>query len=83
MRDEDLLQCPLFKGLDAVRRAELLGMMKDSNLREKVETCVTRQMADNPELAPGCAESSHKRDFQKDVHTWNPQVPMWRRSPKE
>jgi hypothetical protein len=22
-------------------------------------------------------------DFQKDVHSWNPCVPMWRRSPKE
>jgi uncharacterized protein YfbU (UPF0304 family) len=24
-----------------------------------------------------------RRDFQKDVHNWNPQVPMWNRSPKE
>jgi hypothetical protein len=23
------------------------------------------------------------RDFQKEVHSWNPCVPMWRRSPKE
>jgi hypothetical protein len=23
------------------------------------------------------------RDFQKDVHSWNPCVPMWKRSPKE
>jgi hypothetical protein len=22
-------------------------------------------------------------NFQKEVHRWNPEVPMWRRSPKE
>jgi hypothetical protein len=22
-------------------------------------------------------------DFQKQVHSWNPQLPIWRRSPKE
>jgi len=22
-------------------------------------------------------------DFQKEVHTWNPALPIWRRSPKE
>ena len=26
---------------------------------------------------------SRARNFQKDVHQWNPQLPIWRRSPKE
>jgi hypothetical protein len=31
--------------------------------------------------AVGATQSG--RDFQKDVHSWNPCVPMWKRSPKE
>jgi hypothetical protein len=23
------------------------------------------------------------RNFEKEVHTWNPTLPMWQRSPKE
>lgn len=29
------------------------------------------------------AESSEPRNFEKEVHTWNPTLPMWRRSNKE
>jgi hypothetical protein len=37
MKDDDLLKCPLLQGLDAMHRAELLGLLNDSNLREKLE----------------------------------------------
>jgi len=86
MRDEDLLQCPLLQALDGMRRAELLGLMKDSNLREKVEKCVAGQ----PRTALVAAEPVSAgtnprpaRDFQEDVHSWNRDVPLWRRSAKE
>lgn len=29
------------------------------------------------------ADADDARDFEKEVHTWNPAVPMWRRSNKE
>jgi hypothetical protein len=84
MKDEDLLQCPLLRALDAMRRAELLGLMKDNNLRDQVGKCV----ASLPQMAttgqPGTSdEAFQSRDFQKDVHSWKPQLSLWRRSAKE
>ena len=80
MNDEDLLKCPLLQGLDAMHRAELLGLLNDSNLREKLEHCLSQHAADAPQKAACEAEV---RDFQKDVHSWNPQRPIFTRSPKE
>jgi hypothetical protein len=37
-----------------------------------------------PKLAGSSGSNGHQsRDFFKDVHTWNPKLPIWRRSPKE
>ena len=77
MRDEDLLKCPLLQGLDAMHRAELLGLLNDSNLREKLEACLSQNVG-NP---AACA--SEERNFEKDVHSWNPQKLVFSRSPKE
>jgi len=81
MRDEDLLQCPLLQGLDAMHRAQLLGLLNDSNLRAKLEKCLADrpQSADAP--ANSCASSEH--DFEKQVRSWKPEIPLWRRSHKE
>lgn len=82
MKQEDLLKCPLLQGLDAMHRAELLGMINDSNLREKLEQCLTQHGigVDAPEQ--GCADWK-PGDFEKNVHTWDPKTPLWRRSSKE
>ncbi|MGA2355496.1 MAG: hypothetical protein ABSG02_13455 [Terriglobales bacterium] len=29
------------------------------------------------------ADAGDARNFEKEVHTWNPTLPMWRRSNKE
>jgi hypothetical protein len=79
MKDEDLLKCPLLQGLDAMHRAELLGLLNDSNLREKLEACLTRQA----EESKACAGASQERNFEKDVRSWNPQKLVFSRSPKE
>jgi hypothetical protein len=41
MRDREFCQCPLFEGLDAMRRAELLGILGSSNLRARLEKCMS------------------------------------------
>jgi hypothetical protein len=81
MRDEDLLKCPLLQGLDAMHRAELLGLLNDSNLREKLEHCLSQHVADESQK-PACG-TPEARNFEKDVHSWNPQRPIFTRSPKE
>jgi hypothetical protein len=78
MRDEDLLKCPLLQGLDAMHRAELLGLLNDSNLREKLETCLSQHKGESTAV---CA--LEERNFERDVHSWNPQKLVFSRSPKE
>jgi hypothetical protein len=78
MKDQDLLKCPLLQGLDAMHRAELLGLLNDSNLREKLEACLAQHAE---ESNPACA--SEERNFEKEVHSWNPQKLVFSRSPKE
>ena len=84
MKDEDLLKCPLLQGLDAMHRAELLGFVNDSSLREKLERCLTQHLAAEPqEPASVCAQEPHTRDFEKEVHSWRPENLIFSRSPKE
>jgi len=86
MRDEDLLQCPLLRGLDAMHRAELIGILNSCNLREKLENCLTERehIADAAKVAANAgAVPPEPLDFEKEVHSWNTTVPLWRRSSKE
>ena len=83
MKQEDLLKCPLLQGLDAMHRAELLGLINasDSSLKEKLEQCLAQHGVAEPEAEK--AANWKPADFQKDVHTWDTTTPLWRRSSKE
>ncbi len=78
MDDKDLLRCPLLQGLDAMHRAELLGLINDSALRGKLEACLSQRFSE-----PNAACAPEERNFEKDVHSWNPQKLVFSRSPKE
>lgn len=78
MKDQDLLKCPLLQGLDAMHRAELLGLINDSNLREKLEVCLSQ----HTDQSTPCTDAG-ERNFEKDVHNWNPKKLVFSRSPKE
>jgi hypothetical protein len=79
----DHLKCPLCEGQGKVRRSQLLEFFSDPELKIKIDAYVARLAPQDeaPELV--CATPHEPRNFQKDVHSWNPQVPMWTRSPKE
>jgi len=81
MKQEDLLKCPLLQGLDAMHRAELLGLLNDSNLRSRLENCLAQHETADPKAKGGADWKSG--DFEKDVHAWEPNTPLWRRSSKE
>jgi hypothetical protein len=86
MNDQDLLRCPLLKGLDRMHRAELIGLLNDSGVRENLEKCLaehisTAEAAGQPLSA--CVGEKRPGDFDKQVHSWNPQHSPWNRSPKE
>lgn len=76
MRDEDLLKCPLLQGLDPMHRAQLLGLLNNSCVREKVETCLTEY------LQSSAAVSINPPQPDTHVAHWQLDVPM-RRSSKE
>jgi len=86
MKDQDLLRCPLLQGIDPMRRAELLGLLNDSNLREKLEECLAARpvAADLPtKPAVHCVPLKQPGEFEKQVRSWSPQLSTWNRSPKE
>ena len=81
-----VLKCPLCEGHGEVTGARLREFVRKPELEGEVEGCLAR--ASDPgdkhsQLVEVTAGSSEARDFQQDVHPWNPQLPMWRRSPKE
>jgi hypothetical protein len=86
MNDQDLLRCPLLQGLDRMHGAELIGLLNDSGVREKLEKCLAEHIstAEAAGAAPnGVCRRKQPGDFDKQVHSWNPQHSPWNRSPKE
>jgi hypothetical protein len=85
MNDQDLLRCPLLQGLDPMHRAQLIGLLNDSGVREKLEKCLAEHTSTaSPEQpAAACAHERKPGDFEKRVHSWDPQYSPWNRSLKE
>jgi hypothetical protein len=82
--NHDLLTCPLCQGHGELRREELIERRRNDELQTKIDGCLEESQPETTaELATVATHEAGQRDFQKDVHTWNPQLPMWRRSPKE
>lgn len=79
MPDQDeRVKCPLCQGHGEVRHAELVEVLSDSNLLHKIESFLAALTA-----PAGGNGHDQKHSFFQDVHTWNPKLPLWRRSPKE
>ena len=70
MLNEELVKCPVCGIFTRIDKPELLAALNDPKL---VKSTLVGVGVAQPEA----------RDFQKDVHNWNPTVPMWLRSPKE
>ncbi len=86
MKDQDLLRCPLLQGLDPMNRAALLGLLNDSSVRERLEKCIAEHETaaeSSKEPAVACVQTRQPGEFEKEVHSWNPQHSTWNRSPKE
>ncbi|HLW84296.1 MAG TPA: hypothetical protein VKR60_03715 [Candidatus Sulfotelmatobacter sp.] len=84
MINDDLIKCPMCGGFTHIANPQLLAALKDASIRKQIEKYVAELVnAPQEELASVGAGKPEVRDFQKDVHNWNPFVPMWRRSPKE
>jgi hypothetical protein len=84
MVNDNLVKCPLCDGFTRVDKPELLAALNDSKIRQQIENYLA-ELLRRPatELASVYAGKSEGRNFNKDVHNWNPNIPVWRRSPKE
>ena len=81
MVNDDLVKCPVCGGFTHIGKPELLAALRDTSMRQQIENYVAELLRSAPGELAGVAAQS--RDFNKDVHNWNPNVPVWRRSPKE
>ena len=83
MINDDVVKCPLCGGFTHIEKPDLLSALKQPRIRELVEQYITELLKSPAEELSNVGATQGGRDFQKDVHSWNPCVPMWRRSPKE
>jgi len=82
MVNDDVVKCPLCGGFTHIERPDLLAALKEPRIREQIEKYMAELLRTPVDELSGVGATAG-RDFQKDVHSWNPCVPMWRRSPKE
>lgn len=82
---QDVVKCPLCEGHGEIRRAELMERLSDGEFKSKVDSALGELVQSEEEHATATTvgRGNEFRDFQRDVHSWNPQLPRWRRSPKE
>lgn len=80
---DDVVKCPLCGGFTQIAKPDLLAALREPRIREQVEQYVAKLLNSPVEELTSVGAPKEGRDFQKDVHGWNPCVPMWRRSPKE
>jgi hypothetical protein len=80
MTQDDLLRCPLLRGLDAMHRAELIGLLSDSKLEQEMENCLGRM--DHCECTSTFTGKTQPQDLPEEK-TWNPDAQIWRQGAQE
>jgi len=83
MVNDDVVKCPLCGGFTHIEKLDLLDALKNPRLREQIEVYIAELLKSPVEDLTAVGATQAGRSFQKDVHSWNPCVPMWKRSPKE
>ena len=84
MINDDLVKCPLCCGFTHIQQPELVATLNNASVRAKIEKLVAEFLQSSTEDLVGAGVGKPLvRDFQKEIHKWNPGLPMWQRSPKE
>ena len=83
MINDDVVKCPLCGGFNHIENPDLLSALKTPQIREQIERYLAELLKSPIDDLASVGATQAGRDFQKDVHSWNPCVHMWRRSPKE
>ena len=72
------VKCPLCEGLGEILRSEMVERFANPEVRKQLDARIA-EILDGEMAGVG----PKVRNFEKEVHTWNPTLPMWQRSPKE
>ena len=81
--ENDMVKCPLCGDLTHIDNQGLLAAMHDSKTRQQIESYVAELLRSRSGELAAVGQAQQQRDFNKEVHHWNPNVPMWRRSANE
>ncbi len=82
MVNDDLVKCPVCGGFTHIDKPELLVALNDPKIRQRLESYIA-ELSRAPSAEVVVAGRSAGPEFNKEVHNWNPNIPVWRRSPKE
>lgn len=80
---DDVVKCPFCEGHGELRRAEIIDRLSDADLSKLLEIYLTEVATPGGEGGEPGSNGATARDFYKEVHSWNPKLPIWRRSSKE
>ena len=84
MVNDDLVKCPVCGGFTHIDKPELLAALNDPKIRQQIGNYVAELLRfSSGELANVATGQPQSQDHSRDVHNWNPNMPIWRRSPKE
>jgi hypothetical protein len=84
--NDDVMRCPLCHGHGELRRNQLEEWLSDPDLRGVIDRY--RAQLRGPDAGAGkpvpvTEKKNGDRNFKKEVHRWNTQLPIFSRSPKE
>ena len=74
------VKCPLCEGQGDLLPSTLVQTFSNPELRKRLDARI-EEIAETS--GGGVVNGKQVFDFHKEVHTWNPTLPIWRRSPKE
>jgi len=84
MINDDLVKCPLCRGFTHIEQPELVAMLNNASVREKIERSVAQLLQSSTEDLAGVGVGKLQvRNCPRVIHNWNAGLPMWQRSPKE
>jgi hypothetical protein len=76
---ERKVRCPFCEGHGELTRAEVAAKWTTQEFRKRLDARIAEILEDK-----GLARvAAQPRNFEREVHAWNPRLPIWRRSPKE
>ena len=75
------VKCPVCEGEGELLPSAVVEMFVNPELRNRLDARIKQIVEICNSQAP--AGKGKDLNFQKEVHTWNPALPIWRRSPKE